>query len=131
MKKWIMLICLIFPLSVLAVDDFYHFDSKQEQERFITLTNQFRCLVCQNQTIAESNATLAVDLRKQVYEKILLGQNDQEIIHYLVARYGDFVLFKPPLNGLTIGLWFGPFILLMVGIGYLLYYIKKSNRDKS
>jgi cytochrome c-type biogenesis protein CcmH len=83
--------------------------------RLKTLETQLRCLVCQNQTLAESNAPLAEDLRKEVRELAVSGKSDDEIRGYLVARYGDFVLYKPPLKSTTYALWFGPFLLLFVG----------------
>ena len=79
------------------------------------LEQQLRCLVCQNQTIAESNAPLAVDLRKQVREQMEKGASDQDIIDYMVARYGDFVLYRPPFKARTVLLWAGPFVLLVLG----------------
>ena len=81
------------------------------------LALELRCLVCQNQTIADSNADLAVDLRRIVRSQILEGKSDGDIKAYLVARYGDFVLYKPPVQGNTTLLWFGPFALLVVGAG--------------
>jgi cytochrome c-type biogenesis protein CcmH len=79
------------------------------------LSQELRCLVCQNQTIADSNADLAVDLRREVRTQILQGRTDGEIKNYLVARYGDFVLYKPPVQANTTLLWFGPPLLLIVG----------------
>jgi cytochrome c-type biogenesis protein CcmH len=83
--------------------------------RLKTLETELRCLVCQNQTLAESNAPLAEDLRKEVRELAVAGKSDDEIRGYLVARYGDFVLYKPPLKSTTYALWFGPFLLLFAG----------------
>ena len=83
--------------------------------RLKALESELRCLVCQNQTLAESNAPLAEDLRKEVREQALAGKSDDEIRAYLVARYGDFVLYKPPVEPATYLLWFGPFVLLIAG----------------
>jgi len=83
--------------------------------RLKALESELRCLVCQNQTLAESNAPLAEDLRKEVREQALAGKSDDEIRAYLVARYGDFVLYKPPVEPVTYLLWFGPFVLLVAG----------------
>ena len=80
------------------------------------LAMKLRCLVCQNQTIAESNAELAVDLRRQVREQVAAGKSDAQIIDFMTTRYGDFVLYSPPLKGTTLLLWFGPFLLLAVGL---------------
>ena len=85
------------------------------ESRLKQLALELRCLVCQNQTIADSNADLAVDLRREVRSQILKGKSDEEIKRFLVARYGDFVLYKPPVQGNTSLLWFGPFGLLVIG----------------
>jgi len=88
--------------------------------RLMTLAAELRCLVCQNQTLAESNAELAVDLRNEIREQMRRGASDQDVIDYLVARYGDFVLYRPPLKASTLLLWSGPAILFLVGISLLL-----------
>ena len=87
------------------------------ETRLRGLSQELRCLVCQNQTIADSNADLAVDLRREVRTQILQGRTDGEIKDYLVARYGDFVLYRPPLQSNTALLWLGPFVLLLAGGG--------------
>jgi len=86
------------------------------QSRAVKLSEQLRCLVCQNQTIAESNADLALDLRQQIREQIAAGKSDEEIIQYMVNRYGDFVLYKPPFKATTLLLWLGPALLLVGGV---------------
>jgi cytochrome c-type biogenesis protein CcmH len=90
------------------------------EERVTALASELRCLVCQNQTIADSNAPLAADLRNQVREKMRQGESDSEIVDYMVARYGDFVLYRPPLKLTTVLLWFGPLLLLAGGFVVLL-----------
>jgi cytochrome c-type biogenesis protein CcmH len=80
--------------------------------RYEALTRELRCLVCQNQTIADSNATLAVDLRREVREQLERGASDAEIVAFMTARYGDYVLYRPPLTATTVLLWAGPFLLL-------------------
>lgn len=132
MKKLfiVWLTTLLFMSPTFGADDLYHFDDSAQQQRFDTLTSRLRCLVCQNQTLAESNAPLADDLRKQIYEKITHGVSDIEIIDYLVTRYGNFILYNPPLNNQTMALWFAPVILLIAGIAYLIYYLRK-NRVKN
>ena len=90
------------------------------EERLMTLAAGLRCLVCQNQSLAESNAELAVDLRNEIREQMQRGASDQDVVNYLVARYGDFVLYRPPLKASTLVLWSGPAILLLSGIGLLL-----------
>ena len=89
------------------------------ERRLMNLAGELRCLVCQNQTLAESNAALAADLRNEIREQMRRGATDQDVIAYLVARYGDFVLYRPPLKASTVLLWTGPGLLLLAGIGLL------------
>jgi cytochrome c-type biogenesis protein CcmH len=102
-------------------------DPKIEQ-RMKELTQQLRCLVCQNETLADSRADLAEDLRRQIREQMKAGKSDQEIIAFLTDRYGDFVLYNPPVKGTTYLLWFGPFILLIAGTGLLYSYLKRRRK---
>ncbi len=95
------------------------------EERVTELSHKLRCLVCQNQSIAESNAPLAVDLRNQVREQLAAGKNEDQVIDYLVARYGDFVLYLPPVNGITLLLWVGPGLLLFSGAGWLALRLRR------
>ncbi|MDX1455563.1 MAG: cytochrome c-type biogenesis protein [Gammaproteobacteria bacterium] len=92
------------------------FASESDAERYRELTNELRCLVCQNQTIADSNAPLAVDLREQVAGFVKEGQSNEQIITYLTDRYGDFVLYRPPVRSSTVLLWAGPFLLLGIAL---------------
>ncbi len=94
----------------------------QVEQRLKDLGEQLRCLVCQNQTIAESNAGLALDLRNQIRAQVAAGRSDDEIRAYMVERYGDFVLYRPPLKATTVLLWVGPFALLGVGIAVLAWW---------
>jgi len=93
------------------------------EQRVMTLAAELRCLVCQNQTIADSNAPLAEDLRNQVREKMRQGSSDSQIIDFMVERYGDFVLYRPPVKATTLLLWFGPLLLLGAGFVVLLHRI--------
>jgi len=90
------------------------------EKRVMALAEELRCLVCQNQTLADSNAPLAEDLRTQIRERMREGNSDAQVIDYLVARYGDFVLYRPPLKATTVLLWFGPLLLLAAGFALLL-----------
>ena len=99
------------------------------EKRMIGLAENLRCLVCQNESLASSHAELAEDLRREVREQISQGKSDKEIVDYLVARYGDFVLYKPPMKSYTVLLWFGPFALLLVGIALLLFQIRKRRQS--
>ncbi len=98
------------------------------EKRVMTLAEELRCLVCQNQTLAESNAPLAEDLRDQVREKMRQGKSDAEVVAFLVERYGDFVLYRPPLKATTLLLWFGPLLLLAVGFAVLLRRVRRRRR---
>ena len=89
------------------------------EQRVMAISAELRCLVCQNQTIADSNAELAADLRNQVREKVRQGQSDSDIIDFMVARYGDFVLYRPPFKATTLLLWLGPLLLLAGGLAIL------------
>jgi cytochrome c-type biogenesis protein CcmH len=90
------------------------------------ITEELRCLVCQNQTIADSHADLAIDLRNQVREKVKQGMSDKDILDYMVQRYGDFVLYRPPVKSTTWLLWFGPFLLLLGGLAILMWRLRRG-----
>jgi cytochrome c-type biogenesis protein CcmH len=94
-------------------------------KRVAALAVELRCLVCQNQTLADSNAPLAVDLRNQIREQFKQGASEQDVIDFMVARYGDFVLYKPPFKASTLALWIGPFVLLALGVWALLRQIAR------
>ena len=102
-----------------------------QQKRAVEIAEHLRCLVCQNQTIADSNAELAQDLRRQVREQISQGRTDKEIVGFMVQRYGDFVLYKPPVKATTLLLWFGPGALLLVGIGVLYRNVRTRRRNEA
>ena len=104
------------------------FSSPEHEERYYSLVDELRCLVCQNQTIAESNADLASDLRREVYRMVEDGRSEGEIAGFMVARYGDFVLYRPPLRGGTILLWAGPFLLAALGLAALAVYVRRRRR---
>ena len=106
---------LFMSLNPVFANSMYPFDSSKKEVQFNHLLKNLRCLVCQNQDIADSNADLAKDLRMQVYQLVQEGKSDTEIYDYLSARFGDFVLFKPPVKSLTLVLWFGPFLFLILG----------------
>jgi cytochrome c-type biogenesis protein CcmH len=99
------------------------------EKRMIGLAEKLRCLVCQNESLASSHAELAEDLRREVREQMAQGKSDQEILDYLVARYGDFVLYEPPVKSYTLLLWFGPFVLLLVGVGVLVFQLRKRRQS--
>ena len=104
------------------------FDSPEQRERFQQLTEELRCLVCQNQSLSDSNAPLAQDLRREVLELLKSGKSNEEIRAFLVERYGDFVLYKPPVEPSTWFLWFGPGLILVIGAVGLAVAIRRRAR---
>jgi len=97
----------------------------QLEKRVMRLSQELRCLVCQNETLADSRADLAEDLRSKIREQMKAGKSDKEIIAFLTDRYGDFVLYRPPVKPITYLLWFGPFVLLITGLALLFRYLKQ------
>lgn len=95
------------------------------EHRLMVLSEELRCLVCQNETLAASRAGLAIDLRNEIRDLMVKGYTDQQVVDYLVARYGDFVRFRPPLKPMTFALWWGPFVLAALAIGMLVYYLAR------
>lgn len=101
------------------------FKDRAEELRFQTLAKQLRCLQCQNESLADSNAPLAADLRRDVFEQMRSGKSDDEIKHWLTARYSDFVLYDPPLQRGTWLLWFGPLLVLVAGAGAVFVAVRR------
>ena len=127
-RVFVLLFCLM-PLFAHAGEAKDLADDPVLEKRMIGLAENLRCLVCQNESLASSHAELAEDLRREVREQMSKGKSDQEIIDYLVARYGDFVLYKPPVKSYTVLLWFGPFALLLAGVGLLLFQVRKRRQS--
>jgi cytochrome c-type biogenesis protein CcmH len=98
------------------------------EARMMAISSELRCLVCQNQTIADSHAELAVDLRAQVREMLQAGKTDQQITEYMTARYGDFVLYRPPFKPATALLWIGPAAMVLIGLGALFVVLRRRSR---
>jgi len=126
----ILLICLMPAFSYAGEAKDLAEDPVLEQ-RMVKLAEKLRCLVCQNESLASSRSDLAKDLRQEVREQMKKGMSDQEIIDYLVARYGDFVLFDPPMKRYTLLLWYGPFALLLIGIVGLVIQMRKRKTQIS
>jgi len=122
------LLMCVLALRAFAIDPL-PFKDRAEEVRFQNLTKELRCLVCQNQSLADSEAQLAGELRRQVFEMMQSGKSDEEIKQYLVARYNDFVLYDPPMKPGTWLLWLGPGALLIVGVGVLLNVLRKRARQ--
>jgi len=130
-KLVVFVLTLTLSVSVLAqrapVQEPLVFENQQQQDRFDKLTKELRCLVCQNQNLADSDAQLAHDLRREVYELLQTGRNDDEIKQFLVDRYGDFVLYRPPVQTNTYLLWLAPLALLLIGAWILRASIGKRS----
>lgn len=122
-----LLLCLFLVLSaqVAAQEAKPLADDPELEKRVMRLSEELRCLVCQNETLAASQADLAVDLKREISEQMKAGKTDKEIIAFLTARYGDFVLYRPRVTPKTYLLWFGPFVLLVLGLGILYRYVKQ------
>jgi cytochrome c-type biogenesis protein CcmH len=100
------------------------------EKRLIALSAELRCLVCQNQSIADSNAELAQDLRREIRTMIAAGKSDKEIVEFMVQRYGDFVLYNPPMRATTLFLWGGPLIFMVGGLWALAHYLRRRSRQE-
>jgi cytochrome c-type biogenesis protein CcmH len=117
--------------SAHAAIDTFEFDSEAERQRYRNLIEELRCPKCQNQNIADSDAPIAMDLRGEIYRLLEEGKSNEQIIDFLVSRYGDFVLYKPPLTSRTLLLWYGPAGLLLVGFGVLGVIVLRSRKQKA
>ena len=126
--RWLLVIILLIPCLAVAEEARPLADNPQVEARLKTLAVELRCLVCQNQTLADSHAPLAEDLRREVREMIAKGMSDREIIDFLVQRYGDFVLYRPPWKASTTLLWLGPFLLLIAGATGLVFALRRRQK---
>src|SRR5476649_1005534 len=130
MRKLLALVYgLILAGSVLAKEAPPAVPDPALEKRAMALAEELRCLVCQNQTIADSHAELAIDLKNQIREKLKAGMSEEQILQFMVARYGDFVLYRPPVKATTVPLWFGPFALLFAALAGLFYYLLRRRRS--
>ncbi len=120
------MLVVLSPLNAQAADAAPTEQDPVQQERAVRLSAELRCLVCQNQSLADSNAELAADLRRQIREQISAGKSDSEVIDFMVQRYGDFVLYRPPVKATTLLLWFGPALLLLVGLFVLARNLRRQ-----
>lgn len=116
---------LVAALFSFASDKIYSFENSNQQIIFENLLEELRCLVCQNQSLADSASGLATDLRDEVYQMVIQDNSQQTIKTFLVERYGNFVLYDPPLNPSTSILWFAPFILAILAVGLVVFFSKK------
>ena len=129
MKGLLIVLTLLFSFSATyAAVEIKKFDNEQQEQRYKYIIDELRCLVCQNQNIAGSDAGLAQDLRKQVHKMILAGEDDEAIFDFMVTRYGDFVLYRPPFKASTFFLWVGPFIIFALGLFVLIRFIRQRKK---
>ncbi len=130
MKLILTFILLSVSLTCLSTPaEQYPFESQQKRKQFQGLLRELRCLVCQNQDLADSNATLAMDLKAMVYDKVNKNESNSEIKAFLSQRFGDFVLFKPPVKEQTYLLWFGPFVMLLIGLVCLVRLVLRMRKN--
>ena len=126
--RWLWALVLLLPLGSQAKDAAPAADDPVLEARVLRIAAELRCLVCQNQTIADSHADLAQDLRNQVRDMLRQGKSDTEVVAFMTERYGDFVLYRPPLKGSTWLLWFGPALLLVGGLAVLVLVLRRRSK---
>jgi len=129
MRSFLAALLMAFASSALAQAEEVAKPDAKVEARLKALAEELRCLVCQNQTIADSSAPLALDLRNQIRTQIAQGKTDEQIRAYMVDRYGDFVLYRPPFKATTVVLWLGPFLLIAAGIGIFLVVVRRRRAE--
>lgn len=122
---YVILLMMAFSVSAGSIE-VYTFDNKEQEKAYQSLIEDLRCLVCQNQNISESNAELAKDMRRKTYEMVKQDKSEKEISQFMVTRYGDFVLYRPPFEPMTWLLWFGPLIIFIIGIIFVVRFMKSQ-----
>lgn len=125
MRLFLVVLVALLPVLALAQETKPGAQDLAVESRVMALSQDLRCLVCQGESLADSNADLARDLRQEIREMVLQGKSDRQIKDYLVQRYGDFILFRPPVKSTTLFLWYGPFLLLTVGTAALFLILKR------
>lgn len=129
MRKIIFLSIVLSSMPLPAVVEYHPFDDPAKEQAYQSLISELRCLVCQNQTIADSNADLAKDLRQQVYDMLQQGKTEQDVVDFMTQRYGDFVMYKPAFKLKTALLWLGPVLFLLAGIIAVVTVAKTKQRS--
>ena len=119
-KTWLFLTALLFSSVAFSAIDALNFSSPQQESDYHQLTQSLRCPQCQNNNIADSNATIAVDMRGKVFELLQEGKSKNDVVDYMVARYGNFVTYDPPMTASTLVLWIAPLLLVLLGVVFLL-----------
>ena len=128
MRRLLLACVLALASAGACAIDALPFKDRHEERRFQMLVEELRCLVCQNQNLADSDAFLAKDLRREVFEMMRAGKSDTEIRDFLVARYGDFVLYRPPMKPVTWVLWFGPALIALAGLAGIVVMVRRRAR---
>lgn len=126
-----LLMGLVVNPTAQAAGEYYAFETTEQERRFTQLTGELRCPKCQNQSIADSDAPLAQDMRLRVYQMIMEGRTNAEIIEFMKVRYGDFVHYRPPVNRSTLVLWFGPFVALFIGIIAVVVHVRGKRKGSA
>jgi len=124
--KILVLLAMLIAMRVDAAVEYRAFDRPEQEQSYQTLINELRCLVCQNQSIADSNADLAKDLRGQVYDMLRQGQSEQAIVDFMAERYGDFVFYRPMFKAKTLLLWLGPVVFVVIGLIVVVVLIRQK-----
>lgn len=128
MIRYLLVVLMAISFSVQAGSiEAYKFENREQEKIYHSLIEDLRCLVCQNQNIAESNSELAKDMRRKTHEMVLQGKSEKEISVFMVTRYGDFVLYRPPFEPMTWLLWFGPLIIFAIGLIFVVRFMKSQN----
>ncbi len=126
MRRWLLVLLLALTMPLHAVVEYHPFEDPNQEEAYQSLIAELRCLVCQNQTIADSNADLAKDLRNQVYDMLQQGKTKDDVVNFMTQRYGDFVMYRPAFNAKTGLLWLGPALFLVIGIGAIVVIARRK-----
>lgn len=129
MKHLLPTLLLLLPLASPASIEVHQFQTPEQESLYTDLIAELRCLVCQNQNLADSNSALAQDLRNKTYDMVTSGASREEIVDFMVSRYGDFVLYKPPVKQSTLLLWLGPLLFLLLGLGVLFAILRNKRRQ--
>jgi cytochrome c-type biogenesis protein CcmH len=131
LRQGLVLLALLMPVAAQAAIDSFEFRDEATRERFHSLTAELRCPKCQNQNIADSNSPIAEDLRREIHRMLQQGESDQAIVDFMVARYGEFVLYRPRLTSQTLVLWYGPFGLLAIGALVVVLLTRKRKQRQA
>ena len=131
MRRAFLLLLWALVMPAMAAVEVHQFDDPGQEARYKKLVAELRCTVCQNQNLADSNAELASDLRNKVYEMIRAGKTDAEIYGFMVERYGDYILYRPPVKTSTALLWLGPFIFMGAGVALLINFVRRRREESS